>query len=191
VVVLRFDSNALLRACPARGAPGRRRGRSLTVGLNHGWERDYPGERGIGATRCTAFGRCRGGRPSACPGSAGADPAAGTRKIGNHRRVAEPENQPRGLFDGFEGYRTPTDADYMRVLTAGLVIPDTNVLLNLYRYNADTRADLFAVFEKLGNRLWTTSSIGRILEDASLRCGIQEIPGRIRSIDCNCYVSNP
>src|SRR6266545_1929616 len=43
-----------------------------------------------------------------------------------------------GLFDGFEGYR---------------VLADANVLLNLYRYNARTTADLLAIFEKFGDRL--------------------------------------
>lgn len=36
-----------------------------------------------------------------------------------------------GLFDGFEHYRTPTHEDYKRLLTRGLVAPDTNVFLNL------------------------------------------------------------
>lgn len=62
--------------------------------------------------------------------------------------------EPHGLFDGFEGYRTPSEDDYRRVLTEGLVVPDTNVLLNLYRYNAQTQTDLFAVLERLGDRLW-------------------------------------
>jgi rRNA-processing protein FCF1 len=60
----------------------------------------------------------------------------------------------RGLFDGFEGYRTLTDDDYRSALTAGLVVPDSNVLLNLYRYNEQARADLFAVLQRLGSRLW-------------------------------------
>jgi hypothetical protein len=58
------------------------------------------------------------------------------------------------VFDGFEGYRTATDEDYRIVLTQGLVVPDANVLLNLYRYNTQTRADLFAVLRKLGGQLW-------------------------------------
>jgi hypothetical protein len=42
--------------------------------------------------------------------------------------------ESRGLFEGFEGYCTPTLDDYRRVLTEGLVVPDANVLLTLYRY---------------------------------------------------------
>ena len=59
-----------------------------------------------------------------------------------------------GLFDGFEAYRTPTEADYHHVLTSGLVVPDTNVFLNLYRYNEQTRNDLLSLFSKLEKHLW-------------------------------------
>lgn len=67
--------------------------------------------------------------------------------------------RPRGLFDGFEGYRSPTEEDYRRVLTKGLVVPDANVLLNLYRYNAQTRTDLFAVLAKIGDQLWVPHQV--------------------------------
>jgi predicted nucleic-acid-binding protein len=45
------------------------------------------------------------------------------------------------------------------VLTEGLVAPDTNVLLNLYRYNAQTQTDLFAVLDRLGERLWVPHQV--------------------------------
>jgi hypothetical protein len=64
-----------------------------------------------------------------------------------------------GLYDGFEGYRTATDAEYHRLLTSGLVIPDTNVFLNLYRYNEHTRSDLLTVLSGLGNRLWVPRQV--------------------------------
>lgn len=58
-----------------------------------------------------------------------------------------------GLFDGFEGHRVLADADTDKALTSALVAIDANVLLNLYRYNAQTTDDLLALFEKLGDRL--------------------------------------
>ncbi|MBK8078522.1 MAG: hypothetical protein IPK24_23985 [Kineosporiaceae bacterium] len=63
------------------------------------------------------------------------------------------------MFDGFEGYRTPTPERYESVLTSGLVIPDANVLLNLYRYNTQTREDLFRVLARLGDRLWVPHQV--------------------------------
>ena len=65
----------------------------------------------------------------------------------------------RTIFDDFEGYRSPTDDDYVRVLTQGLVVPDANVLLNLYRYTARTRADLFAVLKKIRGQLWVPHQV--------------------------------
>jgi hypothetical protein len=67
--------------------------------------------------------------------------------------------QPAGLFTGFEAYQTPTPDDYRRVLTEGLVVPDSNVFLNLYRYIDKTREDLFAVLDKLGDHLWVPNQV--------------------------------
>lgn len=59
-----------------------------------------------------------------------------------------------GLFDGFEDYLTPSTEDYHRVFTEGLVVLDTNSLLNLYRYTEETRQDLLLVLGSLGEALW-------------------------------------
>ncbi|MFF3358849.1 PIN-like domain-containing protein [Streptomyces sp. NPDC002917] len=60
----------------------------------------------------------------------------------------------RGLFDGYEGYRTPTAADYERLMRSGLIVLDTNVLLDLYRMNHRVRADMLTVLDSLQDRLW-------------------------------------
>lgn len=65
----------------------------------------------------------------------------------------------RDVFSGFEGYRTATDDDYAEVLTRGLVVPDTNVLLNLYRYNEQARVDLIGVLGRLGEQLWVPHQV--------------------------------
>lgn len=64
-----------------------------------------------------------------------------------------------GLYDDFEAYRTPTDADYQKLFTGGLIIPDTNVFLNLYRYNEQTRKDLLTVLARLGDHLWVPHQV--------------------------------
>ncbi len=71
----------------------------------------------------------------------------------------EPAEASGGLYDGFEAFRTATDADYRSVLTGGLIVPDTNVFLNLYRYNEQTRNDLFTVLRGLGDRLWVPRQV--------------------------------
>ncbi|MER5514537.1 PIN-like domain-containing protein [Streptomyces sp. NPDC002763] len=60
----------------------------------------------------------------------------------------------RGLFDDFGAFRTPTAEDFTAVLTRGLVAPDANVLLNLYRYTEQARGDLLRALGGLENRLW-------------------------------------
>jgi hypothetical protein len=65
------------------------------------------------------------------------------------------EPQPSvGIYDEFPGYRLPSDDELNEALRSALVVVDTNVLLNLYRYNESTRNDLLEVLRQLGNRLW-------------------------------------
>lgn len=64
-----------------------------------------------------------------------------------------------GLYDGFEAYRTPTEADYRDLFANGIVVPDANVFLNLYRYNEETRNDLLSVLRGLGDRLWVPRQV--------------------------------
>ncbi|MFF0720462.1 PIN-like domain-containing protein [Micromonospora sp. NPDC003816] len=59
-----------------------------------------------------------------------------------------------GLSDGFEHYLVP-DAEAVKfTITKGLVVLDSNVLLELYRFAAPARNDLFDVLERIGERLW-------------------------------------
>lgn len=66
---------------------------------------------------------------------------------------------PRGIFDGFESYRSPSDADLERVMTTGLVAVDANVLLDLYRYTEQGRRLLLSVLAKIGDQLWIPDQV--------------------------------
>ncbi|MFJ3501323.1 PIN-like domain-containing protein [Streptomyces sp. NPDC090135] len=66
---------------------------------------------------------------------------------------------PRGIFDGFSGYVTPTEEDWRNVLRSGLVVVDTNVLLNLYRYNQETREAFLETLQRLGTCLWVPHQV--------------------------------
>ncbi|MFE1401189.1 PIN-like domain-containing protein [Nocardiopsis dassonvillei] len=59
-----------------------------------------------------------------------------------------------GMFDGFEEYATTTDDQIKDALQTGIIALDANVLLNLYRYNSETRKDLLLVLDNIKNRLW-------------------------------------
>ncbi|MGW0166307.1 PIN domain-containing protein [Streptomyces sp. NPDC003343] len=65
----------------------------------------------------------------------------------------------RGIFDGFSGYVTPVEDDWKKVLSDGLIAVDTNVLLNLYRYNQDARLSLLDTLQKFGTRLWVPHQV--------------------------------
>ncbi|AJE85975.1 hypothetical protein SLNWT_5599 [Streptomyces albus] len=69
--------------------------------------------------------------------------------------------QAGGLFDGFEGYRTPREEDFQRVMNEGLVVLDTNVLLDLYRMNRRMREDMQRALAELGERLWIPHQVVR------------------------------
>lgn len=66
-----------------------------------------------------------------------------------------------GIYDDFHGYRLPTEDELNSALQSALVILDTNVLLNLYRYNESTRNDLLGVLRSLGKRLWIPHQVMR------------------------------
>src|SRR5688572_27832876 len=59
-----------------------------------------------------------------------------------------------GFTRGFDAYLSPSAEDFERVLTSGLVVLDTNVLLNLYRYSALARDEFLAVLQKIGSQIW-------------------------------------
>lgn len=61
---------------------------------------------------------------------------------------------PRGIFDCDDAYKTPLREDYEHLFDSGIVVLDTNVLLNLYRSNERTRRDTLLVLSRLRDRLW-------------------------------------
>ncbi|AGJ54069.1 hypothetical protein F750_1570 [Streptomyces sp. PAMC 26508] len=69
------------------------------------------------------------------------------------------DEEQRGLFSGFEGYRTPAPTEVRAVLANGVVFVDTNVLIDLYRMNRQVREDMLTVLEALGDRLWVPHQV--------------------------------
>ncbi len=59
-----------------------------------------------------------------------------------------------GLYEGFEGFRNPTDDDLKDALRTALVVLDANVLLRLYDYQGRALDDFLQVLEALGDRLF-------------------------------------
>ncbi|WP_156758298.1 PIN-like domain-containing protein [Actinokineospora pegani] len=64
-----------------------------------------------------------------------------------------------GLYSDFEAYRPSTDAGFQEALREGVLAVDTNVLLNLYRYNKTTVQDLFKVLGAARERLFVPRQV--------------------------------
>lgn len=60
----------------------------------------------------------------------------------------------------FKGYTNYTIEEYKNVWENGLIVVDTNVLLNLYRYSDDTRKKMLDIFGQLKKRLWIPYQVG-------------------------------
>ena len=54
----------------------------------------------------------------------------------------------------FSGFYPPTGEELAGLWDDGLVVLDTNALLNLYRYSDTTSSEFLEVLRILGNRLW-------------------------------------
>jgi hypothetical protein len=60
-----------------------------------------------------------------------------------------------GLFArGLSVYKTVSPEEYRAVLRNGLVVLDTNSLLDLYRYHEETRKNFLRLYESIGDNLW-------------------------------------
>jgi hypothetical protein len=64
------------------------------------------------------------------------------------------------LRDQFQHFYAPGEGATASAMKAGFVVPDTNVLLNFYRYQMGARDELFGALEKLENRLWIPYQVG-------------------------------
>ena len=64
-----------------------------------------------------------------------------------------------GLFDGFAGFLNFDEEHSAQALRTGLVVPDANVLLNLYKYNEATRVDMLRALGSVGDRLFVPHQV--------------------------------
>jgi hypothetical protein len=64
------------------------------------------------------------------------------------------------MQDVYLGYYPPSEEDFKRFWQHGIVVLDTNVLLNLYRVSQNTRNEVLDVLRKLEGRLWLPYQVG-------------------------------
>lgn len=83
------------------------------------------------------------------------------------------------MKDLFPGHYQPTQADFDRLWKDGVLVLDTNVLLNLYRHNPNDREALITVLEKEQGRIWIPHHVA--LEYQQSRLSV--IDARLSSYD--------
>ena len=67
----------------------------------------------------------------------------------------------RFVKDEFRGYYPPTGPEYAELWTHGLIVLDTNSLLNLYRYSETTRQQFIDVLSAFQDRLWIPAQVAQ------------------------------
>lgn len=80
------------------------------------------------------------------------------------------EQQTKSMRDLFPGYYRPTEEEFKELWENCIFILDTNVLLNLYRYDKTTRDEFFKVLEAVKDRLWIPHQVA--LEFQENRIGV-------------------
>src|SRR5690606_38233335 len=58
------------------------------------------------------------------------------------------------------GHYRPDPAEMTRLWVDGIVVLDTNALLNLYRYSTETSGEFLELLRSLGVRLWIPHQVG-------------------------------
>ena len=58
------------------------------------------------------------------------------------------------MKETFPGYRRKTDDEIKDIWKDGIIVFDTNVLLNLYRYSKSTRETIISLIGKLKHKIW-------------------------------------
>ena len=65
------------------------------------------------------------------------------------------------MIDMFKGYSDYSEEEYKNIWNNALIVVDSNILLNFYRYSEDTRNKIFKILEKLKSRLWIPYQVGK------------------------------
>lgn len=66
----------------------------------------------------------------------------------------------RTMIEMFKGYIAYSDEEYKRIWKEAIIVLDTNILLNLYRYSDDARETITDILKQIRNRLWIPYQVG-------------------------------
>lgn len=74
------------------------------------------------------------------------------------------------MKDKFRGYYKPNEAEFTKLWDDSLIVPDANVLLNLYTYSTETWQEILNLMKELNDRIWLPYQAAA--EYHRNRCGI-------------------
>ena len=66
----------------------------------------------------------------------------------------------QNMIELFKGYLDYSENEYKNIWKDAMIVVDSNILLNFYRYSEDTRNKIFEILEKLKMRLWIPYQVG-------------------------------
>lgn len=67
----------------------------------------------------------------------------------------------QNMTDMFKGYSDYSAKEYKEIWKNAIIVVDSNILLNFYRYSEDTRNKIFKILESLQDRLWIPYQVGK------------------------------
>ncbi|TIQ46740.1 PIN-like domain-containing protein [Mesorhizobium sp.] len=65
----------------------------------------------------------------------------------------------------FRGYYQPTAKEFEKLWSEGLLVPDNNVLMHLFRFMPKQRQEVLAAFKSFGDRLWLPYQVAKEFQD--------------------------
>ena len=65
------------------------------------------------------------------------------------------------MIEMFKGYIKYSDEEYKRIWKDAIIVVDTNILLNLYRYSEPARETMVNIFKNVKDRMWIPYQVGK------------------------------
>ena len=71
------------------------------------------------------------------------------------------KEQEKNMIELFKGYTNYSKDEYERIWKSAIIVVDTNILLNFYRYSEDTKREMIKILTNLKERLWIPYQIAK------------------------------
>ena len=65
------------------------------------------------------------------------------------------------MLEMFKGYIGYSDEEYKKIWKEAIIVVDTNILLNLYRYSEPARETMLNILKNVKDRIWIPYQVGK------------------------------